>query len=64
MDDSPPATDGSRNYTATLTVNQTDTQDSNYDALSALTVYAVNADNELRVGRGIAVVGSGDGGGG
>ena len=42
----PNPADGSRNYTATLTVDQTATQDSNYDALSALTVYAVNADNE------------------
>ena len=47
VDDSPPVADGSRNYTATLTVNQTDTQDSTYDALSARTVYARNRDNEF-----------------
>ncbi len=46
MDDSPPAADGSQSYTVTLTVNQTNTADSSYDALSALTVYALNADNE------------------
>ena len=46
VDDSPPAADGSQSYTVTLTVNQTNTADSSYDALSALTVYAVNADNE------------------
>ena len=46
VDDSPPAADGSQNYTVTLTVNRTDTQDSVYDALSALTVYARNRDNE------------------
>ena len=46
VDDSPPAADGSRNYTATLTVNQADTRDSKYDALSALTVYARNRDND------------------
>ena len=42
----PNPADGSRNYTATLTVDRTDTQDSKYDGLSALTVYAVNADND------------------
>ena len=46
-DDSPPAADGSRNYAATLTVNQADTRDSTYDGLSALTVYARNRDNEF-----------------
>ena len=46
VDDSPPAADGSQGYTVTLTVDTANTADSNYDALSALTVYAVNADNE------------------
>ena len=47
VDDAPanPA-DGDRNYTVTLTVNMPSTVDANYDALSAVTVYAVNADNE------------------
>ena len=47
VDDAPanPA-DGDRNYTVTLTVNMTSTADATYDALSAVTVYAVNADNE------------------
>ena len=41
--------DGDQDYTVTLTVN---TGDTNYNALSAVTVYAVNADNEygLNVG--------------
>ena len=47
VDDSPPAADGSQGYTVTLTVNQTNTADSSYDALTALTVYALNADNEF-----------------
>ena len=47
VDDTPAAADGSQNYTATLTVNQTATQDSTYDALSALTVYVRNRDNEF-----------------
>ena len=46
VDDSPPAADGSRSYTVTLTIDQTNTADAKYDALSAVTVYAVNADNE------------------
>ena len=47
MDDAPanPA-DGSQDYTVTLTVNTTSTVDANYDALPAVAVYAVNADNE------------------
>ena len=47
VDDAPanPA-DGDRSYTVTLTVNQPSTADTTYDALSAVTVYAVNADNE------------------
>ena len=47
VDDSPPAADGSQGYTVTLTIDQTSTADANYDALTALTVYAVNADNEF-----------------
>ena len=47
VDDTPPAADGSRSYTVTLTIDQTNTADANYDALTALTVYAVNADNEF-----------------
>ena len=46
VDDSPPTADGSQDYTVTLTVNRTDTQDSFYDGLSALTVYARNRDND------------------
>ena len=46
VDDSPPAADGSRSYTVTLTIDQPNTADAKYDALSAVTVYAVNADNE------------------
>ena len=46
------AADGNRDYTVTLTIDQTNTADSNYDALSAVTVYARNRDNEygLNVG--------------
>ena len=47
VDDSPPVIDGSRNYTVSLTVNRADTQDSTYDGLSALTVYARNRDDEF-----------------
>ena len=47
VDDAPPAADGSQSYTVTLTIDQTNTADSSYDALSALTVYAVNSDNEF-----------------
>ena len=47
VDDSPPAADGSQGYTVTLTIDQTNTADSSYDALTALTVYALNADNEF-----------------
>ena len=39
--------DGNQNYTVTLSVNQTDTQDTNYDALSAIIVYMVNRDNDF-----------------
>ena len=41
------AADGNRGYTVTLTIDQTNTVDSNYDALSAVTVYARNRDNEF-----------------
>ena len=37
---------GKQNYEVTLTVNQMATGDARYDALSVMTVYAVNADNE------------------
>ena len=37
---------GNKNYQVTLTVNQAATGDAGYDALSAVTVYAVNADDE------------------
>ena len=47
VDDSPPAADGSQDYTVSVTVDTASTADSSYDALSALTVYAVNADNEF-----------------
>ncbi len=39
--------DGNQNYTVTLSVNQTDTQDANYDVLSAISVYLVNRDNDF-----------------
>ena len=39
--------DGNQNYTVTLSVNQTDTQDTNYDALTAIIVYMVNRDNDF-----------------
>ena len=47
VDDSPGAVDGSQTYTVSLTVDTTNTADSNYDALSAVTIHAVNADDEL-----------------
>ena len=46
VNDSPAVADGNQPYTVTLTVNQGSTADPIYDALSAVTVYAVNADNE------------------
>ncbi len=39
--------DGNQNYTVTLSVNQTDTQDTNYDALSPVSVYMINRDNDF-----------------
>ena len=47
QDDTPAAVDGNQNYTVTLSVNQTDTQDTNYDALTAISVYMVNRDNDF-----------------
>ena len=47
VDDSPGAADGSQTYTVSLTVNTANTADANYDALPAVTIYAVNADDEL-----------------
>ncbi len=47
QDDTPAAVDGNQNYTVTLSVNQTDTQDTNYDALTAIIVYMVNRDNDF-----------------
>ena len=44
VDDAP--ADGDQAYTVTLTVNTTSTLDDTYDGVSAITVYAVNADNE------------------
>ena len=54
VDDAPanPA-DGDRNYTVTLTVSQESTADAIYDALSAVRVYAVNADNEYGLDVGV-----------
>ena len=46
VDDSPGTSDGARPYTVTLTVNETSTEDPTYDGLSAVTVHAVNADDE------------------
>ena len=45
VDDAP--ADGDQDYTVTLSVPQEDTFDAMYRGLSAVTVYAVNADNEL-----------------
>ena len=53
VDDSPPAVDGNRDYTVSVTVDQTNTADAKYDTLTALTVYANNRDNEY----GLAVGG-------
>ena len=48
QDDAPAnSVDGNQNYTVTLSVNQTDTQDDNYDALSNISVYMVNRDNDF-----------------
>ena len=48
VDDNPGAADGSQTYTVSLTVNQMSTADAVYDALSsAVTLHAVNADDEL-----------------
>ena len=48
QDDAPTnSPDGNQNYTVTLSVNQTDTQDDNYDALTAISVYMVNRDNDF-----------------
>ena len=64
VDDAPtnPA-DGNQDYEVTLTVNMPSTDDTNYDALSAVTVYAVNADNEygLNVGSVTGTVTEGGG---
>ena len=47
QDDAPAnSVDGNQNYTVTLSVNQTDTQDTNYDALSPVSVYMSNLDND------------------
>ena len=40
-------TDGSQDYTVTLVVNQADTADAVYDALGTVSVYALNADDEV-----------------
>ena len=54
VDDAPAnPVDGDRSYTVTLTVNQPSTADPTYDALSAVTVYAVNADNEYGLDVGV-----------
>ena len=48
QDDAPAnSVDGNQNYTVTLSVNQTDTQDTNYAALTAIIVYMVNRDNDF-----------------
>ncbi len=47
VDDPPPGSaDGSQTYEATLTVNQANTVDANYDALPVVTIYAINLDDE------------------
>ena len=69
VDDAPanPA-DGNQSYTVTLTVDTADTMDAKYDALgpppaAAVTVHAVNADNEYGLNLG-AVTGQATEGGG
>ena len=64
VDDAPanPA-DGNQSYTVTLTVNQGSTADSNYDALPALRVHAVNADNEYGLNLGEVTGQATEGGG-
>ena len=47
VDDSPGAADGSQTYTVSLTVDTASTAGAIYDALSAVTIYAINADDEL-----------------
>ena len=47
VDDSPGTADGSQTYTVSLTVNTASTADAIYDALPAVTIYAINADDEL-----------------
>ena len=54
VDDAPTnPVDGDRSYTVTLTVNTVSTADAIYDALSAVMVYAVNADNEYGLDVGV-----------
>ena len=56
VDDDPDAPDGSQTYTVSLTVDTADTADAIYDAVSAVTIHAVNADDELGLAVG-AVMG-------
>ena len=56
VDDNPGAADGSQTYTVSLTVDTADTADAIYDAVSAVTIHAVNADDELGLAVG-AVMG-------
>ena len=49
VDDDPPAVDGSQAYTVTVTVDQADTADARYDPVGAVTVSAVNRDDEAGV---------------
>ena len=58
------AADGNRDYTVTLTIDQTNTVDANYDALSAVTVYARNRDNEFGLSVGAVSGQAAEGGGG
>ena len=58
------AADGNRDYTVTLTIDQANTADANYDALPAVTVYARNRDNEFGLNVGAVSGQATEGGGG
>ena len=47
VDDDPDLPDGSQTYQVTLTVDIGNTADANYNGLAAVSIYAINADDEL-----------------
>ena len=47
VDDDPDLPDGSQTYHVTLTVDIGNTADANYNGLAAVSIYAINADDEL-----------------